>query len=185
MTATLFVQDLADQTSTCCDIFPDPLPVQDVNRAILEIQNLNLEPIQYKMMDEEEGEGWSKAKTFEIAFQYRNFLILKVLYPKKTISPTRDIDKMWHYHILDTSKYMLDCQNIFGNYLHHFPYLGMRGEKDRVALTVCFEDTKQLFLHHFGVEMGSDNDLVATSTCNTYCGGNIRFLSGLSRPQLS
>ena len=92
---------------------------------------------------------------------------------------------MWHYHILDTSKYMSDCQNIFGNYLHHFPYLGMRGEKDRGALIECFEETKKVYQQHFGSEMGSKNDQVATSTCNTYCGGNIKFLSDLTRPQLS
>jgi hypothetical protein len=110
---------------------------------------------------------------------------LKLRYPDITISPSRDIDKFWHYHILDTSKYFTDCQNIFGAFLHHFPYLGMRGEKDKSDLIICFENTKQLYFENFGEDMTNEFDIVATSNCSTYCGGNIEILASLERPRLA
>lgn len=35
--------------------------------------------------------------------------------------PNKQIDEMWHEHILDTRKYSDDCQTVFGYYLHHTP----------------------------------------------------------------
>jgi hypothetical protein len=161
------------------------LKCNDVSLAIQKIKKLDLEPIQYKLMDKEEGEGWSLEKVKAISLKYRKYLILKALYTEITISPTRDIDKFWHYHILDTSKYMLDCQNIFGAYLHHFPYLGMRGEEDKKELEVCFQNTKSLYFENFGEDMADELDIVATSNCKTYCGGNIELLANLPRPSLT
>jgi len=46
------------------------------------------------------------------------------------IIPNKYIDEFWHAHILDTLKYHEDCKKIFGEYLHHFPYYGMRNEED-------------------------------------------------------
>jgi hypothetical protein len=58
------------------------------------------------------------------------------------------VDTFWHYHILDTLKYAEDCQAVFGYFLHHFPYLGLRGEEDLLAhervgerMRVLYEDT--------------------------------------------
>ncbi|MGL4759581.1 MAG: glycine-rich domain-containing protein [Patescibacteria group bacterium] len=161
-----------------------PIKCIDIPAAIEKIKNLDLEPIQFKLMDHEEGEGWSLDKVQAIAIKYKKFLILKALYTEITISPTRDIDKFWHYHILDTSKYMIDCQNIFGVFLHHFPYLGMRGEKDKKDLEQCFENTKALYFENFGENMADQFDLVATSNCSTYCGDNIELLANLERPKL-
>lgn len=171
-------------------ILPDKLTVtaihvKDTKFAISKLKDLDLEPIQFKMMDSEEGEGWSLEKVQKIAIEYKRFLMLKILYPDNTISPTRDIDKMWHYHILDTSKYMVDCNEMFGVYLHHFPYFGMRGESDKADLEKCFAQTKELYRTHFGEDMGIEGDEVATSTCSTYCGGNIEILANISRPKLA
>ena len=41
---------------------------------------------------------------------------------------------MWHRHILDTRAYASDCERIFRNFMHYFPYFGLRGEADAVAL---------------------------------------------------
>jgi hypothetical protein len=67
-----------------------------------------------------------------------------------------DVDNFWHYHILDTKKYAVDCHNVFGYFLHHFPYVGMRGEEDEQALhrmgdrmrTLYEETFGQDYLHH-------------------------------------
>src|SRR5262249_49602408 len=94
------------------------------------IQALDLDPIKLKLMDPEEGQGWSREYVDRVEIAYRRFLTLLVKFPDETIAPTKDVDKFWHGHILDTMKYAEDCERVFGYFLHHFPYFGMRGERD-------------------------------------------------------
>ena len=127
--------------------------------------NLDLEPIKFSLTQREDGPNWSlnKAETLEV--WYRRFLYLSSIYNNKVIVPSKDIDMFWHTHILDTQKYMLDCENLFGRYIHHFPYFGMRGEKDRRHLEKAFCETEKLFLLHFGESPVS----VGISDCGALC----------------
>src|SRR4051812_20170867 len=52
---------------------------------------------------------------------YARWLALKACYPRIVLSPTSEIDAVWHAHILHTKKYMQDCARLFGGYLHHTP----------------------------------------------------------------
>ena len=56
-------------------------------------------------------------------------------------------------HILDTRKYAADCEATFGHFLHHFPYLGLRGADDMKALASAFDAMQQLYLKEFGEPM--------------------------------
>jgi hypothetical protein len=105
------------------------------------IAALDLDPIKVKLMHEESGEGWSLAYANEVEFEYRRFLYLMKKYPSERAAPLFDVDIFWHYHILDTMKYAADCEHIFGYFLHHFPYVGLRGADDEAAH------------HHVGVRM--------------------------------
>ena len=111
---------------------------------------LDLEPIKVSLTQVEEGPGWSVEKATVMEEWYRRYLYMVLLYPDKLIVPTKEIDTFWHYHILDTLKYMKDCQALFGRYIHHFPYFGMRGEEDRRNLQTAFVETEALFEKHFG-----------------------------------
>ncbi len=111
---------------------------------------LDLEPIKFSLAMREEGPGWSHEKIESLENWYRRFLFLVHLFPEKTIVPTKDIDTFWHTHILDTKKYMADCESLFGGYFHHFPYFGMRGEEDRMNLEEAFNETEELYLKIFG-----------------------------------
>ena len=88
--------------------------------------------------------------------QYLMFLLLVYLHPNIKIVPTKEIDVVWHYHILDTSKYESDCQRLFGRFLHHFPYFGLRGELDRQNLDAAFAQTSVLFQQYFGSDILAD-----------------------------
>ena len=127
--------------------------------------NLDLEPIKFSLTQREDGPNWSlnKAETLEV--WYRRFLYLSSIYKDKVIVPSKDIDMFWHTHILDTQKYMLDCENLFGRYIHHFPYFGMRGEKDRNQLKKSFHETEELFLLHFSESPVS----VGIADCGALC----------------
>jgi hypothetical protein len=97
------------------------------------ILELDLDPIKVKLMHTESGEGWTLEHANAMEFEYRRFLYLMKMFPKEQTAPLFDVDIFWHYHILDTMKYAADCEHIFGYFLHHFPYIGLRGEDDEAA----------------------------------------------------
>jgi hypothetical protein len=99
-------------------------------KAIIE---LDLDPIKVKLMHEESGEGWSREQADAVESEYRRYLFLMKVFPNEPVAPRADVDIFWHYHILDTMKYAEDCEEIFGYFLHHFPYVGLRGETDEEA----------------------------------------------------
>jgi hypothetical protein len=114
------------------------------------IAELDLEPIKVKLMHEESGEGWSLERANAIEFEYRRFLILMKKFPHEQTAPLMDVDTFWHYHILDTMKYAADCDAVFGYFLHHFPYIGLRGDDDAAAHHRVGERMKELYEATFG-----------------------------------
>ena len=114
------------------------------------IAELDLRPIKVKLMHEESGEGWSLEKADAIEFEYRRFLYLMKLFPQEQTAPLADVDTFWHYHILDTVKYAVDCQQVFGYFLHHFPYIGLRGPVDEEAHKRVGERMRELYEQTFG-----------------------------------
>lgn len=97
--------------------------------------------IAYKLMYPETGKGWTKEPTESAIARYLMFLAFKALHPDLEIVPSEDIDRVWHTHILDTQKYAANCQQVFGKFLHHFPYFGIRNQIDRQNLNVAFNRT--------------------------------------------
>ncbi len=149
------------------------------------IDNLDLEPIMVKIMEKEEGLGWKLEYTKIVAEEYKKFLLLCLKNPNSAIVPAKPIDEFWHFHILDTLKYQQDCENIFGYFLHHFPYFGMRGEEDKSNLNSAWQDTLSLYKNTFGKEV--DGMIWLSSARCPNCGRrtkNSKF-SMDKRPKLS
>lgn len=126
------------------------------------IAALDLDPIKIKLMHKESGEGWSLEQANAVEFEYRRFLILMKKYPEEQTAPLFDVDIFWHYHILDTMKYARDCEQVFGYFLHHFPYVGLRGEDDLEAHHRVGQRMKELYEETFGetyerVQASADN----------------------------
>ena len=94
--------------------------------VIAAIHALDLEPVKLRMMHAELGEGWTREYADSIGVAYQTYLTMLVKYPDdaEDILLSEDVDEFWHTHILQTRKYMQDCQNVFGNYLHHEPHVG-------------------------------------------------------------
>ena len=120
------------------------------NEKIEAIAYLDLDPIKAKLMHVESGEGWSAEKTNAVESEYRRFLCLMKLYPDEQTAPLVDVDTFWHYHILDTMKYAADCEQAFGYFLHHYPYLGMAGEGDDTQRQAGGERMRELYEKTFG-----------------------------------
>lgn len=114
-------------------------------QAMERVMSIDLGCVKFKLMDQDDGEGWTREQAMEVEKWYKRFLCLIAMYPEKAIVPTKLIDKFWHYHILDTEKYAEDCQMVFGRFLHHFPYFGMRGEEDRQRFLRAGAETAHLY----------------------------------------
>lgn len=122
-------------------------------QTIAAIEALDLSMIKFKATRSEDGYGWSDDYADAMEVAYKRYLILHAKYPEMTLAPEQDIDRFWHMHILDTRKYAADCESTFGHFLHHFPYLGLRGADDAKVLEEAFEKMQALYLKEFGETM--------------------------------
>jgi hypothetical protein len=113
------------------------------------LTEVDFEPIAFKLMHPDEGMGLTLSEVTEAIEDYRRFLFLYHLYPDRIIVPSRDIDRIWHTHILDTAKYREDCELLFGKFIDHWPYFGMTDAADKAALTEAFTETQALYAAHF------------------------------------
>jgi hypothetical protein len=126
------------------------MPMTDTAVPLVE---LDLSPILFKIQCEGEtvlGEPIDPAVA-ELA--YRRFLTMRLRYPDRTFVPSGLIDLVWHFHILDTRKYMADCERIFGYYLHHDPYFGINGDEDWQENQAAWTDTCALWEVEFSSPM--------------------------------
>ncbi len=119
-------------------------------QAVEAIFALNFDQIKSKLMHETEGYGWTQQQADQSEVEYKRYLVLLIKYPEETIVPSVYADKFWHGHILDTIKYAEDCDNIFGHFLHHYPYFGLRGEQDAANQTVAADTMRRLYEKEFG-----------------------------------
>ena len=135
------------------------------------INALDLDPIKVKLMHKESGEGWSLEHVNAIELEYRRFLMLMKKFPNEQTAPLVDVDTFWHYHILDTMKYAADCEAVFGYFLHHFPYIGMRGEADEAELARIGQRMKELYEAEFGVAyLRAEPAFCGAAEANAFCG---------------
>ncbi len=125
--------------------------LEAISNSWKEVGRIDLTAIVTKLTDKIHGKGWDYAAAHRAEILYRCFLTLQHAYFEKKLPlvPFEEADEFWHQHILDTRKYMSDCGTLFGSYLHHFPYFGMRGEEDANNLTKAGAMTYSLFQHHF------------------------------------
>ena len=64
---------------------------------------------------------WSDQRTKNAIRRYIQYLYI-VSVEDNPVSPTKDVDEVWHQHILHTRLYEEHCQKIYGKMLHHQPF---------------------------------------------------------------
>ena len=122
-------------------------------KAIDRVAKLDFKMLKSKLAMQERWTGELISETEEF---YRQFLVLNMLYPDKRIVPTLAIDEFWHAHILDTRAYTADCEALFGRYMHHYPYSGLKGVFDMLRAQALRAETQELFKQHFGTDPFED-----------------------------
>jgi hypothetical protein len=129
------------------------------------IEALDLTLIKTKLMHVESGEGWTAARAAATEAQYRRFLYLMKKYPDEQISPTVDVDTFWHYHILDTRKYAEDCEQAFGYFLHHYPYVGIGEDAEPEDQARSGDRMHALYANEFGEPLHAAGSTSDTAWC--------------------
>ena len=133
-----------------------------------QVAAIDLEMVKMKLADEEDGEGWSKTESDETELEYKRWLTLTKMHGKGMV-PTRAIDTMWHQHILDTRAYAKDCDQVFGGFLHHYPYFGMRDAQDAQNLEDAFRKTQAHYLAAFKEPLGATSGVNCKRDCQNRC----------------
>jgi hypothetical protein len=131
-----------------------------------QINQLDFSDIKSKL-SEKKGFWWRLThKLDRIEEEYRQFLYLIATNPGKTVVPwSQPLDDFWHEHILDTHKYTADCQQIFGQYIHHNPHLNVGTEDQKKA----FSETKVMYRAAFQ-ELADKKKQGATGDSSSGCG---------------
>lgn len=128
-----------------------------------EIVSLDLILIERKVMKDH---NWSPARAADAVEGYRQFLVLMLEFPGRSLVPSEDIDKVWHQHIEWTERYEQDCHRIFGRLQHHYPCFEM-GPERAVRQRSNREATIALFKERFG-ECPTSYASSELDSCNCY-----------------
>lgn len=85
---------------------------------------------------------WTNEYTIKLMTEYERFMILRANFDN--ISPSDNIDKLWHFHILSTQKYAEYCINKFGRIIHHNPLdaLDQKKRNERLQNTIMYYKKK-------------------------------------------
>lgn len=81
--------------------------------------------------------------------RYRRFLGLVQRHPGLAMAPTRDIDMMWHLHMLKPVAYHHDCERLFGGLLDHDGGFG-KAPDEAPILEKVFRRTEAFWQEAYG-----------------------------------
>lgn len=134
------------------------------------IDEIDLTMVKMKLCDADDGPGWSPERAAVAEICYKRYLkMVAAVEPSVKLVPTKEIDTVWHQHILDTRAYADDCERVFGRFLHHFPYFGLRGPEDAHALAEAYNQTANLHLTMFGESYSSSSSWCGSTGCTGPC----------------
>lgn len=92
---------------------------------------------------------WSEEKVRHALDRYRKFLLLAAKHQGQPVAPTRDIDAMWHLHMLSPRAYYEDCMRLMGRILDHDGGFG-KAESEIPTLAATFQRTAELWEQEYG-----------------------------------
>lgn len=127
-----------------------------LNQTLLMIQEWDFSLTKQKL-SEAEYAGWTTERSNKAELDYKRYLALTKVSKGFQPVPNGDIDRFWHEHILDTRRYAQDCEVLFGTFLHHYPFFGMRGDVDNDNWLSAIEYSNFLWRQAFGEDLYSSD----------------------------
>jgi hypothetical protein len=128
---------------------------------------------------------WSAERAERAVLNYKRYMALTKALGGLQLVPNADIDEIWHMHILDTRAYMADCDDLFGSYLHHYPYFGMLGEENKEQWIQVQNESELLWQQLFGEKLyKTDNEpQKCPQVCPCHIGDTVLTASGMTSVQ--
>jgi hypothetical protein len=128
-----------------------PNQIATLDEAWDYIQAIDLSLFRTRLLNPRWGKPIPEQVVDHAIRDYRRFIFLMRKYPGESLSPTLDIDLIWHEHILDTRPYFQDTARIFGHYVHHEP--GRTPGKRSPDLEKSFRRTCELYTTEFNEDL--------------------------------
>ncbi len=142
--------------------------------ALATTQKWNFELAIQKLV-EANSEQWNFVRAEKAVLDYQRYMAVTKALGGVQLVPNGDIDEIWHMHVLDTRAYMQDCDALFGEYLHHYPYFGMLGEENQQQWFDVQAQSEQFWQRLFNEPLYR-NDSVAQK-CPQACPCHVEQLS--------
>lgn len=96
---------------------------------------------------------WKVAYALRAIQEYKKFMFLLCIAPH-SLTPSDQIDQVWHLHLLYTQSYWIDfCKDTLGREIHHGP---TRGREERGTFTNQYQACLDLYADKFGQEPPKD-----------------------------
>ncbi|WP_157268000.1 glycine-rich domain-containing protein [Azohydromonas aeria] len=139
---------------------------EEFGRAMNLVSGWNFDLATRKLL-ESKPEIWTLDRAEKAVESYKRYMAVTKALGGVQLVPNADIDEIWHMHILDTRAYMKDCTELFGEYLHHFPYFGMLGEENKQQWLAVQTQSEALWQEMFGelLYQGSDDAQKCPQVC--------------------
>lgn len=131
---------------------------------------ISVDLIRAAKRSEDAVSAWDDARLRRAATDYERFLHLAARYPGEALAPTRDIDALWHLHMLHPVAYAKDTTRLLGHILDHDGGFGKAAE-ELPLLKQVFARTSELWEHEFGAPYrgGVDAMTKCVRDCQSRC----------------
>lgn len=136
----------------------------------MELPELSVDLFEAARRSDSFPKDWTEEKTRIAIERYRKFLGLVARDPRRPVAPTKDIDVIWHLHMLSPRAYYDDCQRLFGTILDHDGGFGTEAHEVPI-LKATFQDTADAWRALYGEPYVEASDLPATTKCWHDCSG--------------
>lgn len=91
--------------------------------------------------------AWSIEYSLRAVHEYKKFIFMLCI-TNHSLTPSDQVDQVWHLHLLYTQSYWIDfCQNTLNRQIHHGPTKGGKEEGDK--FNDLYEKTLQLYQELF------------------------------------
>lgn len=111
----------------------------------MQIPSISFDVVSAARRSEGPLSGLDEQSIRKAELRYRKFLRLAAKYPDVVLAPARDIDEVWHLHMLHPRAYVEDCNRIFGEILDHDGGFGKDSDQQYEELLAVFDRTARLW----------------------------------------
>ena len=131
--------ELSIELDNVSTVYIEPI----VQSLLLQVNKIDLTLVKARTM---RVFKWDEDRANSAVQEYKKMLVMAKL--GVHVVPGKDIDEIWHSHILFTINYIKDCDYFFGYYLNHKPSDGST-EEDNIKRKLSYINMLNKYKHYF------------------------------------